>query len=166
MAERYTRQLMEWLPGVKSTKLLQKGTGAEPAVINAFIDAAQGRANTVTFIEHVNGNAICGGFLAPAWVHGTEGWDIHDPDQKSFIFTLKNHASVAPMKFPKRREGRAAFALRGGSAGFGQGDGVKLTSGDNGTLGTSYEALGQTASIFWGGEAEMRAGRWELWAIA
>jgi hypothetical protein len=38
--------------------------------MNAFIDAARGRAKTLTFVETENGGSISGGYLDVAWAEG------------------------------------------------------------------------------------------------
>jgi hypothetical protein len=71
--------------------------------VKAFIDAAKGRAKTLTFVETENGGSICGGYLDVAWV---ENDYASDPDKGSFIFTLRNHLGVPPTRFAQRQPDR------------------------------------------------------------
>jgi hypothetical protein len=95
----YAEELSEWLPEATGFRLVttHEGRGAES--VNAFIDAAKGRAKTLTFVETENGDSICGGYLDVPWVGSG---CANDPGRKSFIFTLRNHLGVPPTKFVQR----------------------------------------------------------------
>jgi hypothetical protein len=75
-----------------------------------------------------NGKSICGGYLEPAWRER-----VYAPDSiKSFLFTLKNHAGVAPTKFPKKgSDSCAAFKWRDYGWFFGFWEGPYVFEGGN-----------------------------------
>jgi hypothetical protein len=78
--------------------------------VNAFVDAARGRAKTLTFVETENGGSICGGYLDVHWVEGRCTWD---PGKESFIFALKNHIGAPPKKFAQKKgDNHAAYMRR------------------------------------------------------
>jgi hypothetical protein len=133
--------------------------------VNAFIDAAQGRAKTLTFVETENGGSVCGGYLDVPWVR--DGY-VDDPGRRSFIFTLRNHLGVPPTKFTQKRDDRAARAWRGPFFFcFGNSEGFIVCQGYP-TLysGYAYEAPAQGVALFHGdGGGVFRAARWELWEV-
>jgi hypothetical protein len=132
--------------------------------VNPFIDAAKGRAKTLTFVETENGESICGGYLDVAWV---EGGRANDPGRGSFIFTLRNHLGVPPTRFAQRQDHCAAHAWRDICFGFGNREGF-IVSQAHQTLysGRVYEAPGQGVALFNGdGGGVFRAARWELWEV-
>jgi hypothetical protein len=66
-----------------------------------------------------NGESICRGPLDPAWWERVWAEDT----SKSFLFTLKNHPGIGPMKFPmKGSDLCAAYKQRDWSWYFGSGD--------------------------------------------
>jgi hypothetical protein len=160
MAEAYSGILKEWRPELTNTTLIVRGTGHDVKAVNAFIDAALGHANTFTFMETECGKSICGGFLARPWALG----DVKDPEQGSFLFTLKNHLGRTPMKFPKKANGRAACALRGIVVGF-DNSGMFLcdSGGSPSGWGSGFDTMGCDFSFITGGQFSFRAGRWEIW---
>jgi hypothetical protein len=162
MATEYSEQLREWLPEATRVRLVAKHEGRGAASVNAYIDAAKGRVGTLTFVETEKGGSICGGYLDVAWI---EGCDVYDQDERSFIFTLKNHLGVPPTKFAYARDGRAASTKRGEWVYFGQCEGFIVWKTDcmldNGC---TYEAASQGPALFCGdGRGVFRAARWELW---
>jgi hypothetical protein len=106
MAAPYWEQLRGWLPEATEVRLMAKHEGRDATSVRAFVDAAKGRAKTLTFVETEGGGSICGGYLDVAWV---EGVPVRDPGRRSFIFTLKNHLAVLPTKFAQKREDQAAY---------------------------------------------------------
>jgi hypothetical protein len=160
----YAEDLSEWLPDARGVRLLARHEGRGVASVNAFIDAAKGRAKTLTFVETENGHSLCGGYLDVAWV---EWGRVSDPGRGSFIFTLRNHLGVPPTKFAQKRDYCTAYAWRGHCFRFGDGEGF-IVSQDDQTLynGCAYEAPGQGARLFNGdGGGVFRAARWELWEV-
>jgi hypothetical protein len=174
----YGDVLMKWLPDMTSVTLLAKYEGRDSASVDAFIDAAKGRARTLTLIETEGGKSICGAFLEPAWTVGA----IDDPSRSSFMFTLKNHLGVFPTKFPKLGDARAAVACQsdrvcfgeracmigpgGAAAKSGERDRMTGPGGGAAKFEEQYEdAAGFGAAIFHGGDDRgvFRAARWELW---
>jgi hypothetical protein len=166
LAAAYSEELREWLPKAAEVKLVARHEGRGVASMDAFIDAAKGRAKTLTFVETENGGSICGGYLDVAWV---EGGYASDPGNGSFIFTLKNHLEVPPTRFAQKRHDRVAHTRRGSYPCFcfGLGEGFAVLRSDYGLLsGESYEAHGRGAALFCGdGGVVFRAARWELWEL-
>jgi hypothetical protein len=101
MAAAYAEELSEWLPEATFIGLVARHEGRGAASVNAFIDAATGRAKTLTFVETENGGSICGGYLDVPWV--ADG-SASDPGRGSFIFTLRNHLGIPPAKFAQQRD--------------------------------------------------------------
>jgi hypothetical protein len=164
MAAAYEEELSEWLPGATGFRLVARRESRGAASVNAFIDAAKGRAKTLTFVETENGGSICGGYLDVPWVE--DGW-ANDPGRRSFIFTLRNHLGVPPTKFAQKRDYWVAYAWRDSRFRFGDGEGFVVCQGDP-TLwnGQAYEAPGQGVTLFNGDEGGVfRAARWELWEV-
>jgi hypothetical protein len=96
-----------------------------------------------------------------------ENGHASDPGRSSFIFTLRNHLGVPPMRFAQKRDDCAAWAWRGSNFGFGDSEGFIVCQGPQ-TLctGYAYEAPGQGAALFTGdGGGVFRAARWELWEV-
>jgi hypothetical protein len=165
MAAEYLEELYEWLPEATEMRLVAKHEGRSVASVNAFIDAARGRAKTLTFVETENGGSICGGYLDVAWV---EGGYAHDPGRRSFIFTLRNHLGVFPTKFAQKRDAMAAYSWRSASFRFGEyGEGLSVEPGRNAlSSGRTYEGPCQGVALFNGDACwEFRAARWELWEV-
>jgi hypothetical protein len=104
----YAEVLTEWLPEATIVRLVARHEGRDAASVNALIDAAKGRAKTLTFVETENGVSVCGGYLDVAWV---EGGRANDPGRMSFIFTLRNHLGVPPRRFAQKRSYSAASAF-------------------------------------------------------
>jgi hypothetical protein len=163
-ATAYAEELSEWLPEATGLRLVARHEGRGRASVNAFIDAAQGRAKTLTFVETENGGSICGGYLDVPWVKN--GY-ASDPGSRSFIFTLKNHLGVPPTRFAQKRDDCAAHAWRGDYFYFGNIEGFIVYQG-NPTIysGRVYEAPRQGVGLFNGdGGGVFRAARWELWEV-
>jgi hypothetical protein len=80
MAAEYSVELREWLPEATEFRLVTTHEGRGAASVNAFIDAAMGRAKTLTVVETENGGSICGGYLDVAW---NEGGFTSDPGGRS-----------------------------------------------------------------------------------
>jgi hypothetical protein len=164
MAAAYSEELVAWLPEATGLRLVAKREGCGDASINAFVEAANGRAKTLTLVETENGGSICGGYLDCAWVRSCF---VKDPGRRSFIFTLKNHLEVPPTRFEQKRDGYAAFMERSNTVYFGSCEGfmvapyaLSLGSGE------TYEAPGQGIALFHGdGSGRFSAARWELWEI-
>jgi hypothetical protein len=154
----------EWLGEVTEIELVAKHEGRDATSVNAFVDAAHGLARTLTFVETENGGSICGGYLDVAWVDGSY---VHDPGQRSFIFTLKNHLGAPPRKFAQRRVEYAAAMVRDSSFHFGQREGFMVWhSGTSLTHGQAYEAPDEGVALFHGDAGGVfRAARWELWQV-
>jgi hypothetical protein len=146
MAAGYADQLRAWLPYAKEVKLVAKHEGRDPASVNAFIDAAKGRAKTVTFVKTQSGVSICGGYLDVAWVEN--GYAI-DPGRRSFMFTLENHLRVPPAKFAQKRSENAACTWRGDCFYFGCFEGFIVWHGDRVLSDDlTYDAPVQGAALF------------------
>jgi hypothetical protein len=163
-AAAYAEELMEWLPEATVVRLVARREGRRAASVDAFIDAAQGRAKTLTFVETENGGSISGGYLDVPWV--ANGY-ADDPGRGSFIFTLRNHLGAPPTKFAQKRDYCAAYAWCGSCFCFGNSEGLIVGQGRQ-TLysGHSYEAPGQGVALFNGDEGGVfRAARWELWEV-
>jgi hypothetical protein len=162
MAAGYSEQLREWLPDATDLTLVARHEGRDAASVNAFIDAAKGRAKTLTFVETENGGSICGGYLDVAWV---EGGYASDSRRRRFIFTLKNHLGVLPVQFAQRRDAQTAYMNRDEYLHFGFGEGFIVWRGDfELNSGYTYEASGHGATLFHGDRGgQFRASRWELW---
>jgi hypothetical protein len=160
----YAEELSEWLPEATGIRLVTRHEGRGAASVNAFIDAAKGRAKTLTFVETENCESICGGYLDVAW---GENGHVSDPGRGNFIFTLKNHLGVPPTKFAQKRNNDVAYVWRGSCFGFGNGEGFMVCQGNEGLYsGCAYEAPGQGSVLFSGdGSAVFSAARWELWEV-
>jgi hypothetical protein len=65
----YLEQLHEWLREAREVRLVAKHEGLNATSVNAFVDAANGRAKTLTFVHTINGGSICGGYLDVACFH-------------------------------------------------------------------------------------------------
>jgi hypothetical protein len=63
IAAGYGEALREWLPEAMELTLVARHEGRDAASVNAFIDAAKGRARTLTFVETENGGSISGCYL-------------------------------------------------------------------------------------------------------
>jgi hypothetical protein len=163
MAAEYSEELSEWLPGATEARLVARHEGRGVASVNAFIDAAKGRTKTLTFVETDNGGSICGGYLDVAWV---DGGYVSDRRRNSFVFALKNHLGVPPMKFAQTRDDMAAHVSRGYDVSFGYREGFVVSQFDYGLYGgRTYEAPAE-ASLFDGDDGRIfRARRWELWEV-
>jgi hypothetical protein len=105
LAAEYSGELAEWLPGATEARLVARHDGRDVASVNAFVDAAKGRAHTLTFVETENCGSICGGYLDVAWAEGS----VSDSDRRSFIFTLKNPLGMLPTKFTQKRSEYVAY---------------------------------------------------------
>jgi hypothetical protein len=164
LAAAYSEDVRGWLGDATGIELVAKDEGRSAASVNAFVDAANGLARTLTFVETENGGSICGGYLDVAWV---DGGYVNDPSRRSFIFTLKNHLGVPPTKFAQRRIEYAAYMGRGYDFSFGQGEGFMVWHGSTGlSSGQTYEAPRQGVALFHGRAAGIfRAARWELWRV-
>jgi hypothetical protein len=164
LAAAYSKGLREWLTEATEVKLLARHEDRDAASVDAFIDAAKGRAKTLTLVETENGGSICGGYLDVAWV---EGDYANDRDKGSFIFTLRNHLGVPPTKFAQLRHESAAYTRRGDCFCFGCGEGFVVSQSDYRLhSGDIYEAHEQRAALFNGdGGGVFRAARWELWEV-
>jgi hypothetical protein len=162
VAAAYAEELSEWLPEATEVSLIARHEGRDLVSVYAFIDAATGRARTLTFVETENGGSICGGYLDVAWVDCNYA---KDPGRRSFIFTLKNHPGGAPTKFALIRDECAACMTRNYSFYFGQAEGLMVWHSDRSlTTGQMYEAPEQGAGLFDGDDgAKFHAARWELW---
>jgi hypothetical protein len=164
-AAAYAEELREWVPEVTEVRLVAKHEGRDSASVNAFVDAARGRAKTLTFVETENGGSICGGYLDVPWV---EGRYTMDPGKGSFIFTLKNQLGMPPTRFAQKKgDDGAAYMERYAWVCFGSGEGFMVYQGDiildNGR---TYEAAGQGVALFNGDDRRLfRAARWELWEV-
>jgi hypothetical protein len=158
------RMLREWLPEATEVRLVAKGAGRGTTSVNSFIDAAKGRAKTLTFVETEDGNSICGGYLDVAW---NESGFTSDPGRRSFIFTLKNHLGVPPTKFVQKRDECAAYMKRGDRFCFGQAEGLIVWKSDGWlNSGPSYDPPDQGVALFCGDTGRsFRAARWELWQV-
>jgi hypothetical protein len=145
-------------------RLVAKCEGRGGASVNAFVDAANGRAKTLTFVETESGRSICGGYLDCAWV-GSHS--LHDPNRKSFIFTLRNHLEVPPTRFEQKRDDYAAFMARRRGFYFGFGEGFRVSPyAESLQSGETYEAPDQGVTLFHGDDSgTFRAARWELWEV-
>jgi hypothetical protein len=164
MAAGYSEELFAWLPEATGLRLVAKCEGCGCASVNAFVEAANGRAKALTFVETENGRSICGGYLDVAWV---EGGYAKDPGRRSFIFTLKNHLEVSPARFEQTRDEYAAFMARWGAFYFGVKEAFKLAPyADSLQSGKTYEAPDQGVALFHGDDSGVfRAARWELWEV-
>jgi hypothetical protein len=132
--------------------------------VTAFIDAAKGRAKTLTFVETENGGSICGGYLDVAWADGF----TKDPGRRSFIFTLKNNLGVPPTKFAQKRGDEVvSYMGLGHSFCFGCGEGFDVVPrGSVLKNDHKYEAPDEGATLFTGDSGgEFLAARWELWEV-
>jgi hypothetical protein len=164
MAAAYSEELVAWLPEATGLRLVAKCEGRGWASVHAFIDAANGRAKTLTFVETENGRSICGGYLDVAWVGGCS---VKDPGRRSFIFTLRNHLEVPPTRFEQKRDEYAAFMERWHAFCFGFDEGFRV-SPDARRLQSdgTYGAPDQGVALFNGDDSgRFRAARWELWEI-
>jgi hypothetical protein len=63
IAGAYSEEVHEWLSEAAGLELIARHEGRDAASVNAFLDAAKGRAKTLTFVETENGGSICGGYL-------------------------------------------------------------------------------------------------------
>jgi hypothetical protein len=164
MASAYTQELSEWLPWVTEMRLVAKHEGADATSVNAVIEAAEGRARTLTVVETENGGSICGGYLDVPWA---ERCSVKDPDGMSFIFPLKNHLGVPPTKFAQVRDEQVAYMWYDHHFRFGQCEGFIVRQDDTCmTSGRTYEAPGDGVTLFNGDSGRyFRAGRWELWEV-
>jgi hypothetical protein len=164
MAEEYSEELFEWLPDAMDLKLVARHEGRDATSVNTFVDAAKGRAKTLTLVETENGGSICGGYLDVAWAEGS----VNDPGRRSFIFTLKNHLGVPPMKFAQRQSGVVAACMKSGISfcfGYSEGFVVALDDGVQ-YSGAMYEAPDEGAKLFHGDSGgRFFAARWELWEV-
>jgi hypothetical protein len=163
MAAEYSEELFEWLSEATEARLVARHEGRDVASVNAFADAATGRAHTLTFVETENGGSICGGYLDVAWAERY----VSDPGRKSFIFTLKNSLGVIPTKFAQKRDVNAAYMERNNNFHFGYYEGLVVWQGHT-TLcsGHTYETPRQGDAPFNGdGSGLFRAARWELWEV-
>jgi hypothetical protein len=59
VAAEFSEELCEWLSEATVLSLVAKHEGRDLASLNAFVDAAKGRAKTLTFVETENGGSIC-----------------------------------------------------------------------------------------------------------
>jgi hypothetical protein len=109
MAAAYSEDVREWLGEATRIELVAKHEGRDATSVNAFIDAANGLAKTLIFVEMENESSICGGYLDVAWVDGA---CVGDPGGRSFIFALKNHLGVPPTKFAQTSDEYAAYMER------------------------------------------------------
>jgi hypothetical protein len=163
MAAEYSEELSVWLPEATALGLVARHEGCDAASVNAFVDAAKGLAKTLTFVETENGGSICGGYLDVAWAEGV----VDDPGMKSFIFTLKNHLGLPPVKFAQRRSEHAAYMRRDDHFHFGTCEGLVVWRGDTTLqIGRTYEAPRHGTALFNGNwRGSFRAARWELWEV-
>jgi hypothetical protein len=166
IAAAFDDELLEWLPEAKSARLVASHDGRDIASLNAFCDAAEGLSKTLVIAVTKNGESICGGYLERAWREGASAQD----SSKRFLFTLKNHAGVAPTRFPmKGRSSDAAYKQRdyGWCFGFWEGPYIFKCGNPRGALGDSYQdVVGLGQAIFNGGQDFFRLARWELWQVA
>jgi hypothetical protein len=164
LAAAYSDELSAWLPEAAGLRLVAKCEGRAWASVNAFVDAANGRAKTLTIVETENGRSICGGYLDCAWVGGRF---MKDPGRRSFIFALKNHLEVPPTRFEQTRDGYAAFMERSNAVYFGFDEGFKVTPCTVSLRsGETYEAPDQGVTLFTGDDSGVFcAARWELWEV-
>jgi hypothetical protein len=164
MAAAYSEELREWLPEAIEVRLVARHEGRDAASVDAFIDAAKGRAKTLTFVETENGGSICGGYLDVEW---GEGEYAIDPGKGSFIFTLKNHLGVPPMKFAQIQDDQVAYTRRGHCFCFGRGEGFVVSPSDYRLCsGDGYHDHERGAALFHGDRGGVfRAARWELWEV-
>jgi hypothetical protein len=163
VAADYAEELHEWLPDAMDVRLVARHEGRDAASVNTFVDAAKGRAKTLTFVETENGGSICGGDLDVAWAVGS----VKDPGRRSFIFTLKNHLGVRPTKFAQKGSDAVVSYVGSWSFGFGCGEGFNVFPGgselNNGRM---YEAPDEGAALFDGDSGgQFLAARWELWEV-
>jgi hypothetical protein len=164
MAGGYAEELREWLPDAMEVMLVAMLAGRSAASVNAFVDAATGRAKTLTFVETENGGSICGGYLDVTWA-GDFNWD---PGRRSFIFTLKNHLGIPPTKFAQKgSDVVVSFMGWGESFCFGYSEGfVVVPGGSMLSNDCRYEALDEGAALFNGDDSgRFLAARWELWEV-
>jgi hypothetical protein len=131
--------------------------------VNAFVDAAKGRAKTLTFVETENGASICGGYLDVVWAEG----HVSGTGRRSFIFTLKNPLGVVPTKFAQKRTENVAYMRRDNTFCFGNQEGLVVWRGHAALcIGHTYEAPRQGMVLFSGeGGGSFHAARWELWEV-
>jgi hypothetical protein len=164
MAAAYSEELIAWLPEATGLRLVAKCEGRGSASVNAFVEAANGRAKTLTFVETENGRSVCGGYLDVAWV---DGGYAKDPGRKSFIFTLRNHLEVPPTRFEQKQDEYAAFMAQRHSVYFGFGEGSRVSpDAQSVRSGETYEAPDQGVALFHGDDSGVfRAARWELWEV-
>jgi prepilin-type processing-associated H-X9-DG protein len=163
MAAAYSEEVHEWLQEAIGMQLVARHEGRDATSVNAFVDAARGRAKTLTFVETENGGSVCGGYLDAAWVDG----HVEDPSRRSFLFTLKNHLGVPPTKFAQTQCDGAAYMNYDVDFDFGQEEGFMVRP-DDCTLvcGETYESPDQGVTLFHGdADGVFRAGRWELWQV-
>jgi hypothetical protein len=146
IASAYSEQLREWLPEASKARLIARHEGRDAASVDAFIDAAEGRAKTLTFVETEDRCSICEGYLGVAWV---EDDYANDPNRKSFLFTLKNHLGVPPTRLAQQRGEPRAFMVRGGCFWFCDGEGFMARQDDwVRWSGRTYKAPDQSGALF------------------
>jgi hypothetical protein len=170
MASAYEDVLAGWLSEMSEAALLAKCEGRDASSVNAVIDAAKGRAHTITFIETENGKSLCGGYVEPAWVDPALGDAYtHDPSKRTFLFTLRNHLGVVPTRFPCKNPQNTVKLWRNRFVGFTSNAwGMIITPNTSGIMTvTGYEdTAGKGGEIFCGDGSGFRAARWEVWEIA
>jgi hypothetical protein len=164
IAAGYGEALREWLPEAMELTLVARHEGRDAASVNAFIDAAKGRAKTLTFVETENGGSISGCYLDVAWVEGD--W-TNDPRRRSFTFTLRNPHGVPPTRFAQKRGEKAAYMDR--CASFYAGLGERLDEWAGGLVlhnDETYDRPGPGRPLLHlNGDGLFRAARWELWQV-
>jgi hypothetical protein len=145
MAAAYSEELFAWLPEGTGLRLVAKCEGRGWASVNAFVDAANGRAKTLTIVETENGRSICGGYLDCAWVRSCF---VKDPGRRSFIFTLRNHLEVPPTRFEQTGDRYATFMAGWGTFCFGVEEAFKMAPCAMSRLsGETYEAPDQGVAL-------------------
>jgi hypothetical protein len=169
MAAEFSEEVHEWLSEATEMRLVARHEGRGAASVKAFIDAAKGRARTLTFVETENRASICGGYLNCPWTEGTFG--AYDASIRSFLFTLRNHLGVRPTRFAQIRGNCMAFMARSDPPLVKWGcnaEGWAISPFDHALdfRGTFERAPEKNAALFCGdGGNSFRAGRWELWEV-
>jgi hypothetical protein len=150
-------------------RLVARHEGRGAASVKAFINAAKGRAKTLTFVETENRASVCGGYLDCPWAEGAR-W-TSDASRRSFLFTLRNHLGVGPTKFAQIRDSCVALMALDDPPRVKWGCGPQgwAISPIDHTLdfgGTFEVAPGKGAALFCGDDdTTFQAGRWELWEV-
>eukprot|EP00979_Chaetoceros_neogracilis_P012632 scaffold3389_cov188-Chaetoceros_neogracile.AAC.7 len=164
------QQMKEWLAGAGKTeqpKLLYRASRDGWAATD-FHRLCDGKGATIVVVKSSAGY-IFGGYTDVAW--GTNDW--YQSSSVSFLYSLKDHAGIGPVKMPIRsdRKGEAVYHTLGHGPAFGGSDfhissNANKNSPSQNYIGNTYELPANCANgNFLTGSSQFTVSEYEVFLV-